>query len=1150
MSPEDMLMKTRFLLSVAALALASAAHAQSYDHEDFFPLTPGSYWVYNNGHAAYVAEAVDSYGTLSVTISNRTAASGPNPGYLYLRADSAQIQSWGFGGPWFIIVDGDMGYTPFLMRPVTLGRKWTHDGTSNGYPVHQDMEVTSVDMPVEAGGVRRQHCAEVTVTTSFPSGYTPGQVKWVLNRYYFLPGVGCVKRVLTSDLGATDVIEALDWDIKPHAASPPTIVSQPESQVAAVGDTARFHVQAVGTAPLRCQWWKNGAVLRSSARVSGTTSTNLTITALATADAGDYFVVVTNSFGSVTSSVASLEVLIPPESFELADYFYPLVAGNRLEFSGTDYDGYPCRRMETVADTSFPVLAYTGRSAPRSYTTNLIRVSKGYGELGGYDFYDRWDDYFSVVDGRIAYWGDDDDSEMLRVDGGLMMPKTVRTGQTYTSGTRDIYKQGSYAGTASIGLSVLGWSPVTVPSGMFRDCLKLRLTLQFGTRTDVQEEWWARDIGPVKHRDVPDIGEERADLTSYHVVLPPRIMEQPRSISVPEGEPASFSVTAQGSGGLRYQWFRDGELVSGETSATLSFPITALSDAGSYRVVVNDDNASATSLAAALTVTPERVPPVLEITSPADMGLVSTSLITVAGKASDAGCGGSGISWVKVNGMRAAGDTASGDHTAAWSRAVPLSQGTNTVRVVAADGHGNATTNLLTVVVDSVRPLLVVTSPAVGQRGTNAVVTASGRASDRELDSVWCSLNEGVWFQPQGTSNWTAIIELTPGTNTLSAFAVDAAGNCSATNRVRFVFVVYSPLTVRMTPGGSVTPNYNGKSLEIGRSYRMTALPGAGFAFEAWADGKGRVLTNRPPLVFTMTSNLVLNASFMDVWRPVTVITYPLSSARLTTNALLFRGTARDNAGVSAVYCRLNRGEWQTASGASSWRFPCELRSGPNHLDVFAADAAGNCSTTNSVSVLCMQDLLPTYWPMNHGDSKMFSGTNGMAAVDFTEMSGGFAMTLQTANYGGDTIYQYSSNRASLLLTGGYSDSTNFSFSPPVVELTETQLAIGGSRSKAGFILMQGKRFAVTVTTTVTSAGTVTVPAGAYNDCRRVTVKVVKTASGRTFSMESHVLAPRVGIIRVGIYRAAATSGFAFAGWADLVEGTVNGVDVRDLAGS
>ncbi len=96
----------------------------------------------------------------------------------------------------------------------------------------------------------------------------------------------------------------------------PVIDSQPQSQVNTVGTTTSFSVTAIGTAPLTCQWRKDGVdladgVQSSGATISGATTTDLTIANVQMSDAGDYTVVVTNPYGSINSSVAALTVELP-----------------------------------------------------------------------------------------------------------------------------------------------------------------------------------------------------------------------------------------------------------------------------------------------------------------------------------------------------------------------------------------------------------------------------------------------------------------------------------------------------------------------------------------------------------------------------------------------------------------------------------------------------------------------------------------------------------------------------------------------------------------------------------------------------------------------------------------------------------------------
>ena len=84
------------------------------------------------------------------------------------------------------------------------------------------------------------------------------------------------------------------------------IVRQPASTSVPLGGTASFNVIAGGEAPLSYQWFLNGFALSDDGRITGATSSELTIDSVVAADAGVYTVLVSNGCGSETSSGASL----------------------------------------------------------------------------------------------------------------------------------------------------------------------------------------------------------------------------------------------------------------------------------------------------------------------------------------------------------------------------------------------------------------------------------------------------------------------------------------------------------------------------------------------------------------------------------------------------------------------------------------------------------------------------------------------------------------------------------------------------------------------------------------------------------------------------------------------------------------------------
>jgi RHS repeat-associated protein len=90
------------------------------------------------------------------------------------------------------------------------------------------------------------------------------------------------------------------------------ITSQPNDATVLQGGTTNFSVGITGNHAIY-QWYGNGSPLVDNARVSGSTTTNLTLSSILPTDGGPYYVVVTNLFNSVTSRSATLTVISSPD---------------------------------------------------------------------------------------------------------------------------------------------------------------------------------------------------------------------------------------------------------------------------------------------------------------------------------------------------------------------------------------------------------------------------------------------------------------------------------------------------------------------------------------------------------------------------------------------------------------------------------------------------------------------------------------------------------------------------------------------------------------------------------------------------------------------------------------------------------------------
>ncbi|HQL79366.1 MAG TPA: immunoglobulin domain-containing protein, partial [Verrucomicrobiota bacterium] len=206
------------------------------------------------------------------------------------------------GGSW-------SGFSPSLVSSVT--------------PTWADVP----DMPWKSAPTKGHMMGTVTLasTGAWADGATVS-ITGPTNRTMFTDGTGFYAFIdlpvgtynVTASLGglsasgtATVAIGAVTGnmyqvDLVLGANTPPAITTQPLSQSVNQGANATFTVGASGTTPLSFQWRLNGTP------ISGATASSYTRASVQPSDAGTYSVVVTNAYGTATSSGALLTVIVPP----------------------------------------------------------------------------------------------------------------------------------------------------------------------------------------------------------------------------------------------------------------------------------------------------------------------------------------------------------------------------------------------------------------------------------------------------------------------------------------------------------------------------------------------------------------------------------------------------------------------------------------------------------------------------------------------------------------------------------------------------------------------------------------------------------------------------------------------------------------------
>lgn len=571
--------------------------------------------------------------------------------------------------------------------------------------------------------------------------------------------------------------------------TPPSISSQPASRTVTNGGVATFSVTASGSGTLRYQWRANGV------SVSGATNSSLTLSSSTTNQAGGYTVVVTNNYGAVTSSTATLTVLVPP-SISTQPSGLTVTAGDSASFSvaaaGTATLGYRWRKngsFITGANGATYTIPATVTGDSGSYTV-VVTNSAG------------------SVTSSVA---------SLTVNSAPVAPSIV---------TQPSDQTGTVGGSVTLTVVAAGTAPLAYQWRLddidVTDATNASLTMAFLTTND------AGSYRVVVTNSVGSVTSAVASVTVNPAPVSPEISTQPESVTVASGSDAALNVTVTGTSPLRYQWRKAGAAVAGATNSTLSFSPALVVNSGDYTVVVTNVAGAVTSLVATLTVTniptPDVIAPTLAVVSPsAAVTVVTSNTFNLIGTAADNEVVAS--VWIRQN--EAEASAASG--TTSWSSTAPLTAGTNTFKIWATDVAGNSSvTNTRLVVYKVSLPLdLTVNGDGVVAGATNSQVIELGRTL-----TLKATPKSGNVF-----SNWLVNGETTVG----STLAVTMSSNLIVVaNFVPNPFVelkgVYTGL---FYPAGAEPPHeqsgsftlnvtdkgtYSGKLFLAGSSYSVSGI--------------------------------------------------------------------------------------------------------------------------------------------------------------------------------------------------------------------------------------------------------------------------------------------------------------------------------------
>jgi hypothetical protein len=345
---------------------------------------------------------------------------------------------------------------------------------------------------------------------------------------------------------------------------PPLITAQPTNQTLVLGNPASFLVTATGTEPLIYQWSHEGTDLPDA------TNATLTIPSAQLSDAGNYVVRVSNLFGTQISSNALLIVGIVP--------FVTTQPTNAAVAVGSD------AAFTITADGTAPLTfqwTFNGTNVVDATNSTLMLTNVQMTAAGEY-----------AVQVFNAFGMDQSSNAVLAV-GDPPVITGQPTNQTLVLGT-----------PASFTVTVTGTEPLNYQwshqGADLPDATNATLAIPSAQLSDA---------GNYAVRISNLFGAQSSSNALLTVGIVPFVTTQPTNAAVAVGSDAAFTITADGSAPLTFQWSFNGTNVTDATNSTLMLTNVQMTAAGEYAVQVFNAFGMDQSSNAVLEVLPVCTPP-------------------------------------------------------------------------------------------------------------------------------------------------------------------------------------------------------------------------------------------------------------------------------------------------------------------------------------------------------------------------------------------------------------------------------------------------------------------------------------------------------------------------------------------------------------
>jgi hypothetical protein len=329
------------------------------------------------------------------------------------------------------------------------------------------------------------------------------------------------------------------------------ITVQPINKNIPTGGSDSLTVTATGTGILSYQWYKDGAA------IVGATSSTYTISSASGANAGNYYVVASNAYGSETSSIVTVTSSgLSAPSFATQPTAQNVDAGSTFTLT-TAVSGAPTPTYKWFRDN----VEIAGATSA-NYTVAVSSPS----DAGNYKL------VATNTQGSAT-------SNIVAVTVNTAAPViTVQPAPTTTVNV----------GTAiNLSVTATGLAPPTFQ--WYKDTVLISgaTSSSYSVPNSTTADAGTHSYTVTASNSVSTATSNPASVT-INIVNPTFTTQPPAALTINSGERMLISAAYSGSGPLSYQWYKNATLIPGATGTSYTIASASGTDAGSYRVVVTN----------------------------------------------------------------------------------------------------------------------------------------------------------------------------------------------------------------------------------------------------------------------------------------------------------------------------------------------------------------------------------------------------------------------------------------------------------------------------------------------------------------------------------------------------------------------------------